>query len=213
MSRGSRSPAVLILLGMILVAGPADAETKEAGRWTDPPAKMDTPAMNAASPKPAATPAKAPAKGPAKLDAPAMANRPEARPPRRSAKLRRAQIRGVASRTRPARVSVVRQADRPGRRVVARMSAPPRLAMGPARSVRPVYGYIPPDAPAYAYYEQRRVGTMGNGPGDLGLPPEGDPAYRTVGMREGGHLVMRWRRVPAGVVHGHLSPFDPFSPE
>ncbi len=209
MSRSSRFRAVPILLGMILVAGPVGAETKEAGQWTDPPAKMDTPATNAASPKPMATPAKAPAK----LDAPAMANRPEARPPRRSAKLRRAQIRSVATRTRPARVAVVRQMDRPSRRVVARMSAPPRLARGPARSVRPVYGYIPPDAPAYAYYEQRRVGTMGSGPGDLGLPPEGDPAYRTVGMREGGHLVMRWRRVPAGVVHGHLSPFDPFSPE
>ena len=220
MSRSSRSRAVLIVLGTILAAGPAaaqdmpgttsgprPAESKAAGQWTDPPAKAEKPATNAAAPKPMATPAK--------IDEPAVARRTEARAPRRSAKLRRAQIRTVASRTRPERVAVVREAYRPSRRVAARISAPPRFARGPVtRSLRPVYGFIPPDAPAEAYYAQRRFGTVGNRPSDLGLPA-GNPAYRTVGMREGGRLVMRWRGagVPAGVVVDPPSPFDPFGAE
>ena len=78
------------------------------------------------------------------------------------------------------------------------------------RSLSPVYGYIAPDAPAEAYYEQRRVGTVGNRPGELGLPSDGSPAYRTVGMRGDGHLVMRWREpsVPTGLVIDRPSPFD-----
>ncbi len=220
MSRSSRSRAVLILLGTILAAGPAvaqdtpgalsgsrPAESKAAGQWTDPPAKAEKPATNAAAPKPMATPAK--------IDEPAVARRPEARAPRRMAKLRRAQIRTVASRTRPARVAVMREVDRPSRRVAARISAPPRFVRGPtARNLRPVYGFIPPDAPAEAYYEQRRFGTAGNRPSDLGLPAE-DPAYRTVGMREGGRLVMRWRGPggPAGVVVDPPSPLNPFGAE
>lgn len=143
MSRSSRSRAVLILFGTILAAFPAaaqdtlgatsgsrPAESKAAGQWTDPPAKAEKPATNAAAPKPMATPAK--------IDEPAVARRPEARAPRRMAKLRRAQIRTVASRTRPARVAVVREVDRPSRRVAARISVPPRFVRGPvARNCAP----------------------------------------------------------------------------
>lgn len=217
MSRSSRSRAVLILFGTILAAFPAaaqdtpgatsgsrPAESKAAGQWTDPPAKADKPATNAAAPKPMATPAK--------IDEPSVARRPEARAPRRTAKLRRAQIRTVASRTRPA---IVREVYQPSRRVAARISAPPRFVRGPvARNLRPVYGFIPPDAPAEAYYEQRRFGTAGNRPSDLGLPAD-NPAYRTVGMREGGRLVMRWRGAggPAGIVVDPPSPLNPFGAE
>lgn len=83
-----------------------------------------------------------------------------------------------------------------------------------ARTLRPVYGYIPPDAPAEVYYEQRRFGTVGNRPADLGLPPDAGSAYRSVGMREGGHLVMRWRGpgIPAPAI-GQPSPFVAFGAE
>lgn len=216
MSRGSCFPT-LILLGALLAAEPAGAddksgaslaETKAAGQWTDPPAKTTTPATNAAA-KPVATPAK--------VEEPDASVRSGARKPGRSAKLRREQIRRVADRARPARperVEVVRRAERPGRRIATWRPAPPRAMRTAARILRPVYGYIPPDAPAEVYYEQRRFGTVGNRPGDLGLPPEGGPAYRSVGMREGGHLVMRWRGpgIPATPI-GQPSPFDAFGPE
>lgn len=215
MSRGSRFRTFLILLGAMLAAGPADAEdkpstpsadTKAAGQWTDPPAKVDTPATNAAA-KPVVTPAK--------IDESKVSARFETRTPRRSAKLRREQIRKVAHRARPARqeqVEVVRRAERPNRRSAARMWTPRReMRAAAVRSLRPVYGDIPPDAPAEAYYEQRRFGTVGNRSGDLGLPPEEGSAYRTVGLREGGRLVMRWRGpgIPHTVI-GKPSPFDGF---
>lgn len=206
MSRGSRFPTFLLLLGTILAAPSAGAEDKPAGQWTDPPAKVNTPAMNATAAKPAATPAK--------VDEPKVSARSEARPTRRAARVRPERVRTAASRARPirqVRVAMSRKAEsRPSRRVVARMIPPPRTVRATGRSLSPVYGYIAPDAPAEAYYEQRRIGTVGNRPGDLGLPSEGGPAYRTVGMRGDGHLVMRWRGpgVPTGLVINRPSPFD-----
>lgn len=210
MSRGIRFPTLLLVLGTILAASPAGAQDKPAGQWTDPPAKVDTPAMNAAA-KPAATPAK--------IDEPRVSARPEARPTRRTAKIRRERIRTATSRARPirqVRVEVSRKAERPpSRRVVARVTPPPRTTRVMGRRLSPVYGSIAPDAPAYVYYEQRRFGATGSRPGDLGLPPESGPAYRTVGMRGDGHLVMRWRGpgVPTGFVINHPSPFDQFGEE
>lgn len=208
MSRGSRFRTLLITFGTLVAAGPAGAETKAAGQWTDPPAKVTTPATNAAVPKPAATPAR--------IDEPPVAARPEARPPRRSAKLRRAGIRTVASRARPvrqARAEVSRRAERPSRRITVRTAAPLRMTSGPMRGLRPVYGFIPPDAPADAYYQQRRFGTAGNRPGDLGLPPPGGLAYRTVGMRQDGRLIVRWGGAPPDPAPGRASPFEAFEAE
>lgn len=215
MSRGSRFRTLLVLLGTLLAGspaaaqdkpGPSLADSKAAGQWTDPPAKVDPPATNAGS-KTVLTPAK--------IDEPRGETRIEARSPRRSAKLRRERIRTAAVRARPARqerVALVRRVERPSRRVAIRQRAWPREARAaPMRSLRPVYGDIPPDAPADAYYEQRRFGTVGNRSRDLGLPPEGAAAYRSVGMREGGRLVMRWRGpgMPPAVV-GQPSPLDAF---
>lgn len=215
MSRGSRFRTLLILLGTLLAAnpaaaqdkpGPSPADGKASGQWTDPPAKVDPPVTNAGS-KTVSTPAK--------LDEPRGEARVEARSSRRSAKLRRERIRTAAVRARPARqerVALVRRAERPSRRVAMRQMVWPRAARAaPMRSLRPVYGDIPPDAPADAYYEQRRFGTVGNRSRDLGVPPEGAAAYHSVGMREGGRLVMRWRGpgVPPTVV-GQPSPFDAF---
>ncbi|ACS40978.1 hypothetical protein [Methylorubrum extorquens] len=206
MSRGSRFSTFFLLLGTILAAPSAGAEEKAAGQWTDPPAKVSTPAMNAAATKPAATPAK--------IEEPKVSARSEARPSRRAAKARPERVRTATSRARPirqARVEVSRKVEsRPSRRVVARMMPPPRTVRATGRSLSPVYGYIAPDAPAEAYYEQRRVGTVGNRPGELGLPLDGGPAYRTVGMRRDGHLIMRWRGpgVSTGLVSSQPSPFD-----
>jgi hypothetical protein len=216
MSRGSRFRTLFILLGTILATAPAgaedkpgapSAESKADGQWTDPPAKVQTPATNAVA-KPVATPAK--------IDESKIPARVEARAPRRSAKVRRERIRTVASRERPARQERAEgvRAERPSRRIVARRPVPREARAVAVRGLRPVYGYIPPDAPADAYYAQRRFGTVGRRPGDLGLPPEDGPAFRNVGMREDGHLVMRWRRpgVPAAVF-GPSSPFDDFGGE
>ncbi|AMB46167.1 hypothetical protein [Methylobacterium sp. AMS5] len=206
MSRGSRFSTFLLLLGTILAASSADAEDKSAGQWTDPPAKVNTPAMNATAAKPAATPAK--------VDEPKVSTRSETRPTRRATRVRPERIRTAASRARPirqVRVAMSRKAEsRLSRRVVARMIPPPRTARATGRSLSPVYGYIAADAPAEAYYEQRRIGAVGNRPGDLGLPSESGPAYRTVGTRGDGHLVMRWRgpSVPTGLVIDRPSPFD-----
>lgn len=205
MSRGNRFRTLLITLGTLMGVSPAAAETKPAGQWTDPPAKVTTPAANAPVPKPASTPAK--------IDEPPAAARAEAGPARRSAKLRRAQIRTVASRTRPvrqARAELPRTREQLSRRITVRVTAPPRTASGPMRHLRPVYGFIPPEAPADAYYEQRRFGTVGNRPGELGLPPTGGPGYRTVGMRQNGRLIVRWggAAAPPETTIERASPFD-----
>lgn len=224
MSRGSRFRTLLFVLGTILTAAPAGAEdkpgtpsteTKSAGQWTDPPAKVNTPAMNAAAAKPVAAPAKVdePKISEPKISEPKVSARSEARPARGAAGVRRERIRTAASRTRPirqARMEMSRKAERqPSRRVVARM-LPPRTVRVTGRSLSPVYGYIAPDAPASAYYEYRRIGTVGTRPGDLGLPSEGGQAFRNVGMRGDGHLVMRWRGpgVPTGLVIDRPSPLD-----
>ena len=215
MSRGSRFRTLLVLLGTLLSASPAAAQDKPgpsptdgkaAGQWTDPPAKVD-PQTKSISSNAVSTPAK--------IDEPQRAARFEARSSRRAAKLRRERIRTAAVRARPARqerVALVRRAERPSRRVaMRRMVLPREVRAASVRNLRPVYGDIPPDAPADAYYEQRRFGTVGNRSRDLGLPPEGVSVYRSVGMREGGHLVMRWRGpgLPPAVV-SQPSPFDAF---
>lgn len=200
MMSGSRFRILLAVLGTILAAGTVraqepGAEGKSAGKWTDPPARAEPAPGSAAAPKPVAMPAK--------VDGSAASVRAESRPPRRSAKLRREQIRTVAARPRierQARLRAPKLASQPERRVALR--TPPRMAAYRPQVVRqmhgwrPVYGTIEPDAPAAAYYAQRRYGTAGVTPGELGV-------FHREGQA-GGRLVMRWRgaAVPAGFVTG-----------
>lgn len=220
MSSGSRFRTLLVLLGAILAAGsvqarepgasPTGTDADTAGKWTDPPAKTE-PAPAGAASKPVAMPAKVD-------DPPAASARPESRPPRRSAKLRRERIRSAASRgqvVRQVRVRAPKVATRQTRRVALRVpsrgAAPRQQAIRlvqrePVQGWRPVYGYVEPDAPAEVYYERRRFGTAGVSPGELGLFG-GDGR---IGRPVGGRLVMRWRgvAVPAGFAVGAPAPFD-----
>lgn len=231
MSSGSRFRTLLVVLGAILAAGSVQAQApvappsgtdakssrdakssgdvKSSGKWTDPPARAE-PAPAGVASKPVAMPAK--------VDDAAAPSRAESRPPRRSAKLRREQIRRTASRgqvVRQVRSRAPKVASRPARRVALRASpreATPRqqptrlVRTGPSQGWRPVYGYIEPDAPAEAYYERRRFGGVGVSPGELGL----HGGEGRIGRPVGGRLVMRWRgaAVPAGFATGAPSPFD-----
>lgn len=204
MSSGCRL-SLLVVLGALLATGSVraqepGADAKSSGKWTDPPAR--------AEPAPGSATASKPVAMPAKVDEAAASARVENRPPRRSAKLRREQIRKIAGRERnerQVRLRAPKLASRPARRVALR--AAPRMAayrppvVRQAHGWRPVYGTIEPDAPAEAYYAQRRYGTAGVTPGELGL-------FRREGQA-GGRLVMRWRgaAVPAGFVTGGPS-FD-----
>lgn len=219
MSSGSRVRTLLVLLGTILAAGSGAAEdgpggkpressdTKASGNWTDPPAKVDSPATNAAAPKRIATPAK--------IEEPPAPTRAEKRSTRHSAKLHRKEIRKTASRMRIERE--VRAPKPAGRRIATRL--PPRMAptlrqVGEVRgSGRPVYGDIAPDAPAEAYYERRGFGSRG--PGALGLMPVDAPAYRFARAGGQGRLVMRWRgpTLPFGYTVGEVPPPGAFDEE
>ena len=200
MTSGSRFRTLLVALGAILAAGSVRAQEpgvdgKSSGKWTDPPARAEPAPGNDTASKPVAMPAK--------VDGSAASARAETRPPRRSAKLRREQIRRMAGRARidrQARLRAPKLASRPVRRVALRashrMAAYRPQVVRHAYGWRPVYGTIEPDAPAEAYYAQRRYGTSGVTPGELGL-------FHREGQA-GGRLVMRWRgaAVSAGFVTG-----------
>ncbi|MEH3116831.1 MAG: hypothetical protein PGN25_04290 [Methylorubrum populi] len=222
MSSGSRIRTVLVLLGTILAAGPAAAEdgpggkprepseTKASGNWTDPPVRPEPAPTNAAAPRPVSTPAK--------IDEPTGPKRADHRSVRRSAKLRRQEIRKTASRAhavRQARVSEPKTRRVAAARVPPRVAAPPRQAGGRMGGWRPVYGYIEPEAPAAAYYARRRFGTVGSGPGGLGLPSAMGPTYRIVRAEPEGPRVMRWRGpiLPFGYTIAEPAPPDAFEDE
>ncbi|MFC6388866.1 hypothetical protein ACFQDP_05850 [Methylorubrum zatmanii] len=218
MSSRSRIRTLLLVAGAILTIGPAHSqdgtepkpregsEIKASGNWTDPPAKPATP------PTPAAATRTTPP--PARADVALAPARKAAKQARHSAKLRRQTIRTVASRAeRPTRMQAARTISRPTRHV----AASPRPVNWPvARGrPRPVYGYIEPEAPAEAYYERRRFGTIGSGPASLGLPQEAAPFDRFAGMPASGRLIVRWRGATFPPGYAGSGPWEPdaFDPE
>ncbi len=216
MSSARRVPILIVALGTALAVGPVRAEdrpsappeTQAPGNWTDPPARTAPAPTHAAAPRPVPTPAK--------IDEAAATTAAERRAKRgsvaRSAKLKRQAIRQAASRARIERRVRIAKPTPPATavRVSSRMATPPRPARGRVHGGRPAYGFIEPDAPAAAYYAQRRFGAAGNGPASLGLTPGYQPPYRLVRMQAEVRPVMVWR--------GAVPPFgsavgEPFSPD
>lgn len=223
---GARYGSFALVMGMIFASGSVLAQTETPGTWTDPPVRgAATPSVpeaakaadSASAPETAAPDTGKPMEsaGSPEKAAPARAAKTkavaEARPVRRSATVRRAQIRRVAARAPTVAETHRHRAVAEGPRVRAERhgdasrvvrSAPPRYKYYAWRRNNPAY-----DEPDASPYRSRRAGWGGL---------IGDEGSRQIAQaRSAGYLVMRSRTYDYldGTRIRMLSPYDPGGPE